>query len=541
MASRPSSGSGSRPSQLPSGGGGRVPGGGGKPSLGGGAADLPSLGGSPSQLPSGNRPGGGANRPSQQPSRPDGRPGGGGVAERPSQQPSRPGGAERPSQLPSGKPGSKPGAGAGIADRPGGKPAQRPSTGDFNNFLGIAGGVAGGAALGGALADRPSQLPADRPGLGDRPGIGQQPAPGDRPGIANRPGAGERPARPEQRPNWGDRSQNRNDQWQQRVDNRHDAWNQRADNRAAARADWQSNQQQRWSNLQNAQQDRQNWRDMNREDWQNHREEMWDYRSDRAEDIWDNAQDFYDDVFDDRWWGACGWGVGWAGHYPANPWWWWAPATIGAAATFVDAITPEPVYIDYGMNVIYEGETVYVNNQPVPATEYSQPMIELAVNVEQPPPPLPAEAAPSQPGKKAAQPAAAPAEEWMPFGVFALAQEEKGDPVMFFQISVNREGVISGAYKSIIADDQRPIAGKVDKATQRVAWRIGENTDSIFVTSIANLTLDVSPVAIHFGKERTQTWLLVRMPPPAPAGQQAEIPKIDHKPPPLKKPAAAPK
>ena len=44
----------------------------------------------------------------------------------------------------------------------------------------------------------------------------------------------------------------------------------------------------------------------------------------------------------------------------------------------------------------------------------------------------------------------------MPLGVFALAQEEKGDAVMFFQISVNRAGLISGAYTSTIADDERP-------------------------------------------------------------------------------------
>jgi hypothetical protein len=127
-------------------------------------------------------------------------------------------------------------------------------------------------------------------------------------------------------------------------------------------------------------------------------------------------------VFDDRWWGAWGWGGAWVGHYPVNPWWWWAPATFGAAAAFVDVITPDPIYIDYGMNVVYEGDTVYVDNQPVPAAQYTQPVIELAVNIEQPPPPMP----PAAPAP-AAQPAAAPAEEWLPLGVFALAQEEKGD------------------------------------------------------------------------------------------------------------------
>jgi hypothetical protein len=387
------------------------------------------------------------------------------------------------------------------------------------NFLGVAGGAAAGGAIGAGLANRPTQLPSG--GIGDRPG-----------GIGDRPGGIERPARPEQRPDWSERSQNRNDQWKQRVDTRSNAWDQRADNRTQARSDFQQNREQRWNDLDNKREDRQGWRDQNREDWQKHREELWDYRGDRADEIWDNARDFYDDVFDDRWWGACGWGVGWAGNYPANPWWWWAPATIGAAVTFVDGIIPDPVYIDYGMNVIYEGDTVYVDNQPVPASEYSYPMMEMAANVEQPPPPVPA--TPATTTQTATTPPP-PAQEWLPLGVFALAQEEKGDPVMFFQISVNKAGIISGAFNSTISDDQRPIAGQVDKASQRVAWRIGENKDTIFVTSLGNLTQDVSPIALHFGKTRTQNWLLVRMPEPAPAGQPQKLPEAPKAPPPLKK------
>ena len=396
----------------------------------------------------------------------------------------------------------------------------------MGNFLGIAGAGAAGGAIGSALADRPSQLPAERPGLGERPGAGERP-------------------RPEQRPDWNEWSQNRGDQWEQRVDHRNDAWNQRADTREQARNDWQQNRDERWNNLEGAREDRQNWRDQNREDWQQHREQLWDYRGDRAEEIWDNTRDLYDNVFDDRWWGACGWGGAWIGHYPVNPWWWWAPATFGAAAAFVDLLTPdyvdygvvyvdddevpEPIYIDYGMNVVYEGDTVYVDNQPVPAEQYTQPVVELATTVEQPPPPLPPAAAPAQPGAPGGS-----TEEWLPLGVFALAQEEKGDSVMFFQVSVNRAGIISGAYNSTISNDQRPIAGKVDKASQRVAWRIGENKETIFETSLANLTQDVSPVAIHFGKGRTQTWLLVRLPEPAPAGQPQKLPEAPQAPPPLK-------
>ncbi|MCE9520459.1 MAG: mu-protocadherin-cell-suface protein [Verrucomicrobia bacterium] len=403
-----------------------------------------------------------------------------------------------------------------MANRPDTKPGQRPSTGDVGNFLGIAGGAAAGGAVGGAIANRPSQLPAERPGVANRPS--QLPA--------------ERPMRPQDRPNWSDWSDNRGGQWQQRVDNSHNSWNNWQQNNQVQLNNFNNNQDQRWNNIHNAQNNRQNWRDQNREDWQDHRKEMWDYRGNRANEVWDNVRDYHNHCFDDRWWGRCGWGYGWGGVYVSNPWWWWAPATIGAVSSFVDAITPDPVYIDYGMTVVYEGETVYVDNQPIPSAQYTQPMIDLAVNVEQPPPPLPPEApAPD------AQATATPAEEWMPLGVYALTQEEKGDPVMFLQISVNRAGVISGAYNNELSGNQRPIAGQVDKASQRVAWRIGENKDSIFESTLGNLTLDVSPVAIHFGKANTQTWLLVRLPEPTPAGQPQKLPEAPKAPPPLPKKA----
>ena len=104
-------------------------------------------------------------------------------------------------------------------------------------------------------------------------------------------------------------------------------------------------------------------------------------------------------------------------------------------------------YIDYGMNVIYEGDTVYVDNKPIPAQQYSGPILQSAASVEQPAPPLPPPD-PKQPG------------DWMPLGVFALAQEERGDPVMFFQLSINPDGVINGAFQSTLTGDSRPGRGE---------------------------------------------------------------------------------
>jgi hypothetical protein len=87
---------------------------------------------------------------------------------------------------------------------------------------------------------------------------------------------------------------------------------------------------------------------------------------------------------------------------------------------------------------------------------------------------------------------------------------------------------------STLTGDSKQVAGKLDKTSQRVAWRIGENGKTVYETSLANLTLQVSPVLIHFNETRTQTWLLVRLPEPASAGQQQKLPTAPKSPPPVK-------
>ncbi|RBP38049.1 hypothetical protein DES53_11247 [Roseimicrobium gellanilyticum] len=385
--------------------------------------------------------------------------------------------------------------------------------------------MAGAGAIGGAAI---SQLPAgERPGLGDRPGAGQLPAhpgigAGDHPGIGGGERPGQQPVRPENRPNWGDWSNNRGEAWHDRVNNRHESWNNWQQNSQQRRSDFQNNRDQRWDNIENARNDRQDWRNQNREDWQDHRKEMWDYRYDRRDEVWDNCRDWYDDVFDDHWWGHCGWlGHGiyhGFGHYPLNPWWWWRPCTWGTLGGWLYTSPPAPVYPDYGMTVIYEDNTVYVDNKPIPEEQYTGPIVEVASTKEQSPPPVP--------------PAEGKPEEWMPLGVFALVQEEKGTPNMFMQLSINRDGVITGGYQNTITGDERALSGQVDKATQIAAWRIGDNRDTICTTSIANLTQDVCTLALHFKGTRTESWLLVRMPEPVAEGQEKKIPEGTRTPPP---------
>ena len=83
----------------------------------------------------------------------------------------------------------------------------------------------------------------------------------------------------------------------------------------------------------------------------------------------------------------------------------------------------------------------------------------------------------------------------------------------------------SRAFLSIMTDESKQVAGKVDKTRRRPGWRIGDNEKMIYGTTLANLTQGVSPIAIHFDSECTQTWLVVRMPAPAPAEEEQKLPQ----------------
>ena len=312
------------------------------------------------------------------------------------------------------------------------------------------------------------------------------------------------------------------------MNNRGDYWNKWSGNRQQNINDFQQNRGERWNQIENRtenrgdwfadrQDDRQDWRVDNREDWQDFRKDTWDYRWDRADELCDDIQDSRDDLFDDHWWAGCGWGGAYyppSYQYPSNPWWWWVPVAWGSLSVAVSE--PEPVYYDYGVTVIYEGDQVYQNGEPpVPAAEYAEQAMSFA-DVDQPPPPEPAEPA-------VAGAATPPVEEWMPLGVWALAQEEKGDAVMFFQISVNRDGLISGGYQNVMTGENKPIAGSVDKQSQRAAWHIGDNMNTVIETGLYNLTQDVTTVLMHFGKDQTQTWLMVRLPAPEMPGAPTKI------------------
>src|SRR5258708_6451394 len=98
---------------------------------------------------------------------------------------------------------------------------------------------------------------------------------------------------------------------------------------------------------------------------------------------------------------------------------------------YVAIATYQPPVYDYGVNVVYQGDEVYVDGQPAAtAQEYSQQAIALAnAPAAQPPPPNPPEPGQQLSGCRWAS------------GL--SLQEEKGDAYMFFQISIVKDGVVS--------------------------------------------------------------------------------------------------
>ena len=97
---------------------------------------------------------------------------------------------------------------------------------------------------------------------------------------------------------------------------------------------------------------------------------------------------------------------------------------------------------------------------------------------------------------------------------------------MFFQISIDKAGLVGGAYKNVLSGDEQPLVGQLDKKTQRVAWHVGDATGTVYETTLPELTADVASVFVHFGDKQTQTWLMVRLPSPEMPPSTVKLPEL---------------
>ena len=221
---------------------------------------------------------------------------------------------------------------------------------------------------------------------------------------------------------------------------------------------------------------------------------------DRAVDIRDHLERNYrnDPWFSQNWWNTH--------RLERRPWWnylnywgdrpysyWWRPATWGLATGWLAGNWGQPIYYDYGNNVVYRDNYVYVNDVPIaPADVYADQAISLA---NAPPPP---EGTPV---------------DWMPLGTFGLAStQDNTQPDVVLQLAISKEGLVSGTSYNTANQTENTVAGQVDPATQRLAIHFGDDTNIVLETGLYNLTQESTPVLIHFGTLTTQTWFLVRLP-----------------------------
>jgi len=289
------------------------------------------------------------------------------------------------------------------------------------------------------------------------------------------------------------------DKWQQNRGEHWDSW----ESKHADRLDqFQTNRDDRWNDISALQEDRQDFYTNRREDWQSWANDVQDYRRDRAWEILDDVRDYNSNLFVPGWYSRNSWWVGPLYGANMNPWAWWRPAAWTGLAAFLGGAIGSQIDHDYGTQVYYDQTNYYIEGQPVAtAPQYRQQALDLADVESSEEPFLPAESGAG--------------DGWYPLGVWALTQEEKGDAVMFYQLAVNKNGEVSGAYSNVLTGESSPVTGSVDFKTQRVAWRTGDSDSTALEANLAGLTKEFTPVFVHYGTGQTQEWLLVRLEDPS--------------------------
>jgi len=170
----------------------------------------------------------------------------------------------------------------------------------------------------------------------------------------------------------------------------------------------------------------------------------------------------------------------------------WRAATWNSAGAWCGYGSAAPIYYDYGNNITYQNDDVYVNGQDSgSSTQYYNQAATLATTGAQ---------------------ADAPSDgDWLPLGVFAFSKQGDNTSTVTIQLAVNKQGVIRGNSNDSSNQKTDTVSGSVDKQTQRVAFTIGDATTTVIETGLYNLTKDESPALVHYGQDRTEQWQLVRL------------------------------
>lgn len=204
---------------------------------------------------------------------------------------------------------------------------------------------------------------------------------------------------------------------------------------------------------------------------------------------------------------------------PPPPFWWHRPHWHDTWGWFVagfftgvvaDApVQPIPYY--YGSNIVYEGETVYINDVPyVGADEYYQQARDLAES-----------------GADAAEPTEARKDEaqadWLSMGTFAIVSDGNEESLKrILQIATDKHGRVRGNLVNSETEETTEFYGSVDPKTQRVAFKVKGNDKIVAECGLWNLTQDTVPLLIHVNEDRTEERTLIRLSAPEDGKAPAE-------------------
>jgi hypothetical protein len=105
-----------------------------------------------------------------------------------------------------------------------------------------------------------------------------------------------------------------------------------------------------------------------------------------------------------------------------------------------------------------------------------------------------------------------PADNWLPLGIFSLAQLGAQQPDRIFQLAVNSHGVLRGNSFVPGADELKEVRGAVDLTTQQVVWTSGSRETSLVETGLSNLSSHAAPTWLLSDTQTAFPCLLIRIP-----------------------------